>query len=134
MLALPDLLGWILVASSQNLWMMLAGRFLAGLSAAGYSPNIQIFVAEITEAKHRGWLSGLTMPMMSIGVLLMYTMGSWLAWHYAAAICTLVPCILVLSIYNYYDSPTGISALARRRVLIWPSRSSGDPGPTLSVK
>ena len=105
MLALPDLLGWILVASSQNLWMMLAGRFLAGLSAAGYSPNIQIFVAEITEAKHRGWLSGLTMPMMSIGVLLMYTMGSWLAWHYAAAICTLVPCILVLSIYNYYDSP-----------------------------
>jgi len=105
MLAVPDLLGWILVASSQNLWMMLAGRFLAGLSAAGYSPNIQIFVAEITEAKHRGWLSGLTMPMMSIGVLLMYTMGSWLAWHYAAAICTLVPCILVLSIYNYYDSP-----------------------------
>ena len=50
-------------------------------------------------------MSGLTMPMMSIGVLLMYTMGSWLAWHYAAAICTAVPCLLVLSIYNYYDSP-----------------------------
>merc|ERR1719411_760022 len=73
MLALPDLLGWILCASAQNLWMMLAGRFLVGLSAAGYSPNIQIFVAEITEARHRGWLSGLTMPMMSIGVLMMYT-------------------------------------------------------------
>merc|ERR550532_2551013 len=68
-LTVPDLLGWILVASSQNIWMMLTGRFLAGLAAAGYSPNIQIFVAEISEARNRGWLSGLTMPMMSIGVL-----------------------------------------------------------------
>ena len=80
-------------------------RFLAGLAAAGYSPNIQIFVAEITEARHRGWLSGLTMPMMSIGVLLMYTMGSWLPWHYAAAICTSAPCLLALTLYQYYDSP-----------------------------
>merc|ERR1711971_296338 len=105
MLTVPDLLGWILVASSQNIWMMLAGRFLAGLSAAGYSPNIQIFVAEISEAKHRGWLSGLTMPMMSIGVLLVYTMGSWLPWHYAAAICTLVPLCLLAALSPYFDSP-----------------------------
>lgn len=105
MLAGPDLLGWILVASAPNLWMMLAGRFLAGLAAAGYSPNIQIFVAEITEARHRGWLSGLTMPIMSLGVLLMYTMGSWLPYHYAAAICTSVPCLLWLCLYQYYDSP-----------------------------
>merc|ERR1711971_1437403 len=105
MLTVPDLLGWILVASSQNIWMMLAGRFLVGLSAAGYSPNIQIFVAEITEARHRGWLSGLTMPMMSIGVLMMYTMGSWLPWHYAAAMCTGLPVLLELAVYNLYDSP-----------------------------
>merc|ERR1711994_880463 len=105
LLAIPDLLGWILVASSQNLGMMLAGRFLAGLAAAGYSPNIQIFVAEISEARNRGWLSGLTMPMMSIGVLLIYTMGSWLPWHFAAAICTLVPLCLLAALCPYFDSP-----------------------------
>jgi len=105
MLTVPDLLGWILVASSQNIWMMLTGRFLAGLAAAGYSPNIQIFVAEISEARNRGWLSGLTMPMMSIGVLLVYTMGSWLPWHYAAAICTLVPLCLLAALSPYFDSP-----------------------------
>jgi len=104
-LAVPDLLGWILVAAAQNLPMMLAGRFLSGLAAAGYSPNIQIFVAEITEARHRGWLSGLTLPMMSIGVLLMYTLGSWLPWHWAAASCTAVPVILAASLYTYHDSP-----------------------------
>jgi len=105
MLTVPDLLGWILVASSQNIWMMLTGRFLAGLAAAGYSPNIQIFVAEISEARNRGWLSGLTMPMMSIGVLLVYTMGTWLPWHYVAAISTLVPVCLLAALYPYFDSP-----------------------------
>merc|ERR1719297_510441 len=105
MLTVPDLLGWILVASSQNIWMMLTGRFLAGLAAAGYSPNIQIFVAEISEARNRGWLSGLTMPMMSIGVLLVYTMGSWLSWQLSRP--TLTP-------------RTGTSPSGRRRTLTWP--------------
>jgi len=105
MLALPDLLGWILVASSQNLWMMLIGRFLIGFSAAGYSPNIQIFVGEITQAKHRGWLSALTVPIMAIGVLLMYTIGSWLPWHLAAACCTPIPCLLAICLSFFYDSP-----------------------------
>ena len=85
LLAIPDLLGWILVESSQNLGMMLVGRFLAGFAAAGYSPNIQIFVAEIAQPQHRGWLSGLTIPITAMGVLTMYVVGSILPWHIAAA-------------------------------------------------
>ena len=69
LLAVPDLLGWIMVASSQNLAMILTGRFLAGFAAAGYSPNIQIYVAEIAEPKQRGWLAGLTILIMAIEVL-----------------------------------------------------------------
>ncbi|XP_023343142.1 solute carrier family 2, facilitated glucose transporter member 6 [Eurytemora carolleeae] len=48
---LVDLLGWCLVAGSQDLGMMLVGRFLAGFAAAGYSPCVQIYVAEITQVK-----------------------------------------------------------------------------------
>ena len=55
--------------------MMLVARFLAGLSAASYSPNITIFVAEISEARHRGVLLGLTIPIMGLGVLAVYIMG-----------------------------------------------------------
>jgi len=105
LLAIPDLLGWILVASSQNLGMMLAGRFLAGFAAAGYSPNIQIYVGEITQPQHRGWLSGLTVPITAIGVLTMYVVGSWLPWHFAAASCTPVPMLLVICLMFYWDSP-----------------------------
>jgi len=103
--AVPDLLGWIMVASSQNLGMMLVGRFLAGFSAAGYSTNIQIYVAELSQPQHRGWLSGLTMPIMAIGVLTMYLVGSWLPWHLAAATCIPVPCLLVYTLFFFWDSP-----------------------------
>ena len=62
--------------------------FLTGLAAAGYSPNIQIFVAETcqvlllapplltpVQAHHRGWMAGLTVPIMSLGILTVYLLG-----------------------------------------------------------
>jgi len=104
-LAIPDIMGWILVAASQNLEMMLVGRFLAGFSAAAYSSNIQIYVAEISQPQQRGWLSGLTVPIMAIGVLVMYLLGSLLPWHFAACLCLPVPCLLLLSLTFFWDSP-----------------------------
>ena len=41
-LTIPDILGWILIASSQNLPMILVGRFLQGFASAGYSPSIWV--------------------------------------------------------------------------------------------
>jgi MFS family permease len=104
-LALPDLLSWLLVASAQNFPMMLAGRFLAGLAAAGYSPNIQIYVAEISQTVHRGWLSGITVPTLGAGTLIMYILGTFLPWHLAAAVCIPVPILLVVSLSLLWDSP-----------------------------
>ena len=44
MMAIPDAIGWILIAASQNIPMILIGRFLSGFCAAGYSPSIQVSV------------------------------------------------------------------------------------------
>ena len=41
MMAIPDLLGWILVASSQNIWMMLLGRFLVASQLQGILPTFK---------------------------------------------------------------------------------------------
>ena len=40
MLAVPDIVAWIFIASAKNIPMMLFGRFLAGFSAAAYSPTV----------------------------------------------------------------------------------------------
>jgi len=104
-LSIVDIFGWILIAASQNLTMMLIGRFLSGFVAAGYSPCIQIYVAEITQAKNRGWMLGLTVPIMSIGTLVMYTLGANLPWHLAAATVTPVPLFLGIFVFFLNESP-----------------------------
>ena len=44
LLTIPDILGWVLIASSQNLAMILTGRFLQGFASAGYSPSIWVIL------------------------------------------------------------------------------------------
>ena len=76
---------------------MLLYRFLAGLAGAGYSPNIQIFVGEISMNEHRGILLGLTMPVMGVGVLLVYALGAMLPWDKVSAVCVSAPLLLAIS-------------------------------------
>ena len=75
LMASVDILHWVLMATSTSLDMMMVARFLAGLCAAAYSPNITIFVAEMSEARLRGVLLGLTIPIMGLGVLAVYIIG-----------------------------------------------------------
>lgn len=104
-MALPDLIGWVLIASSQNLFMILIGRFLSGFSAAGYSPAIQVFIAEIAQPQHRGWLCSLTMPIMAFGTLLAYSLGAVMSWHYVAVFGACIPILLLLALGLIFDSP-----------------------------
>jgi len=106
LLTLPDILAWVLLACPPSLPLLLLARFLNGLAAAGYSPTIQIFVAETSWALHRGWLSALTVPIMSSGILLIYLMGSWLHWRLCAALVITAPCLMAaLLIMFLWDSP-----------------------------
>lgn len=41
-MTVPDVIGWILIASAQDFPMMLIGRFLCGFASAGYMPAIQV--------------------------------------------------------------------------------------------
>merc|ERR1712018_1073692 len=91
MLAVPDMVAWVLIASAQNIPMMLIGRFLSGFSAAGYSPSIQTYIAEIAQPQHRGWLGGLTTPILAFGTLISYGLGSCVSWHYIAIIGSVIP-------------------------------------------
>jgi len=105
LLSLPDLTGWVLIASSPSLSLLLAGRLLTGIAAGGYFSNIQIYVAEISQARHRGWLAGLTMPVMATGVLAMQVTGSLLSWSHAAAAAMIVPLLLAVCVSRLWDSP-----------------------------
>jgi len=105
MLAVPDIVAWIFIASAQNIPMMLFGRFLAGFSAAGYSPTIQTYIAEIAQPQHRGWLGGLTSPILAFGALLSYCLGSLISWHYVAIIGIFIPLSMIPGLFLLSDTP-----------------------------
>jgi len=105
MMAVPDIVAWIFIASAQNVPMMLFGRFLAGFSAAGYSPTIQTYVAEIAQPQHRGWLGGLTSPILAFGALLSYCLGSLISWHYVAIIGIFIPLSMIPGLFLLPDTP-----------------------------
>jgi len=105
MMAVPDIVAWIFIASAQNIPMMLFGRFLAGFSAAGYSPTIQTYIAEIAQPQHRGWLGGLTSPILAFGALLSYCLGSLISWHYVAIIGIFIPLSMIPGLFLLPDTP-----------------------------
>jgi len=105
MLAVPDIVAWIFIASAQNIPMMLFGRFLSGFCAAGYSPTIQTYIAEIAQPQHRGWLGGLTSPILAFGALVSYSLGSIISWHYVAIIGIFIPLIMVPGLFLLPDTP-----------------------------
>jgi len=108
-LSLPDLVGWVLIASSPSLPLLLTGRILTGVANGGYISNIQIYVAEISQMELRGWLAGLTMPVIATGVLAMHVVGIWLGWRFAAVIAAVVPCLLALGVARLWDTPYWLS-------------------------
>lgn len=104
-LALVDLLGWVLIGTAQNLIMMLLGRFLSGFAMAGYIPSIQVFVAEMAQPQHRMWLCGLTLPVLALGSLLAFVIGSTTSWFYVAIVGVCLPLFVVHTLRFVHDTP-----------------------------
>ena len=96
MFSVVDLSHWLLLAAPPDLPSMLAGRFLAGVAGGGYSPNIQIYVAEISRADLRAVMLGVTGPVMGLGLLTVYGLGELLPWRWTATLSAAVPVSLAL--------------------------------------
>lgn len=104
-LTLPDAIGWAMIAAAVNIQMVYVGRFLTGFAAAGYLPSILIFVAEISQPQHRGVLSAITIPSMSLGTLVSYCLGYIIPWKFAAIVGVVVPIVLIPGLLLISNSP-----------------------------
>jgi len=105
LLTLPDAVGWTIIAAANNIYMVYAGRFMTGFAMAGYLPSILIYVAEISQPQHRGLLSAITVPAMSLGTLTSYCLGYIIPWHYVAIIGIVLPILLVPGLVMISNSP-----------------------------
>jgi len=98
LLTVPDLLGWILLATPTSFPLLMLGRILTGVSAGGYFPNIQRYIIEVSSRQHLPLLSLLPLPTTGLGVLLSYSLGLLLLPSQVCLVCAVIPTLLAVTL------------------------------------
>lgn len=74
--AILNILGTIVQASSVGLYMMLVGRIISGFAVGFTQTAVPIYLAECATAKNRGYLTGYSQLMVTLG----FVATSWIGY------------------------------------------------------
>jgi sugar porter (SP) family MFS transporter len=104
-LTIPMITGWFLILFAVNYEMMIAARFLLGLSIGGFGVVAPVYVAEIADKNIRGALCSFFQVQISFGLFLVYTFGAFFSVFWLNVICTIFPLIIGGSFLLLPESP-----------------------------
>uniref|UniRef100_A0ABM5F788 Solute carrier family 2, facilitated glucose transporter member 8 isoform X1 n=2 Tax=Pogona vitticeps TaxID=103695 RepID=A0ABM5F788_9SAUR len=93
--AVPYVLGFTVIISAQNVWMLYLGRLLSGLASGVTSLVVPVYISEIAHSKVRGRLGSCVQLMVVTGILGAYMAGMALGWRWLAVFCSLPPCFML---------------------------------------
>ncbi|KAH8658254.1 general substrate transporter [Xylariales sp. PMI_506] len=110
--SLVSTLGCALQAGAVNMTMLIVARFIAGAAVGILTSTIPMYASELSEAKHRGILSGLLQWMLSWGFLVAQWLGygcsfstSEFSWRFPLAFQCLPALTLVAGVWFLTESP-----------------------------
>ncbi|KAK8120031.1 general substrate transporter [Apiospora kogelbergensis] len=110
--ALISILGSSLQAGAVNMTMLIIGRFIGGVAVGQLTSTIPMYASELSDAKHRGMLSGLLQLMLSWGFFVAQWLGygcsfvtTQFSWRFPLAFQNLPGLILVSGIFFLQESP-----------------------------
>ncbi|KAJ8686483.1 hypothetical protein QAD02_022277 [Eretmocerus hayati] len=131
--AIPFVIGWVLIALSQDIPTILVGRLLAGLATALATSPAIVYITEVARPELRGSLISFGPTLASFGMVLCYLKGSLLPWRAVAWLSIaygVVPVVLVQFIIP--ESPVWLASKGRleeaRAALDWLYKSDPDVG------
>uniref|UniRef100_A0A8D8LA96 Facilitated trehalose transporter Tret1 n=2 Tax=Cacopsylla melanoneura TaxID=428564 RepID=A0A8D8LA96_9HEMI len=112
----PYLLGWIIIALSQNVFQLIFGRCLCGLSMSMSANACNVYIAEVSRPKLRGSLMSVGSLFISFGMLLIYLQGFLIkSWRTTAWLCVLYGLIPLFAII-IYSSPSPVWLVTQNRI------------------
>ncbi|KAG7210312.1 hypothetical protein KM043_011853 [Ampulex compressa] len=119
---LPHAAGWVLIALSKNVPMLYVGRFISGIGT-GMANGLYLYVSEAAAPSQRGCLASCGPVLVSLGVLIVYTLGALTTWQSAAAI-SIGPAILSLALSRMLpETPAWLASRGRteeaKESLLW---------------
>ncbi|XP_024940210.1 facilitated trehalose transporter Tret1-like [Cephus cinctus] len=111
-------LAWVAIGLAPNRPTLIFGRLLCGLCVGLQAPLGPVYVAEISEPQLRGILLSAISLAVSIGILFVHVVGSFVSWENTALISMVFPILCFLICLNAPESPSWLlkkhkSTLAR---------------------
>ncbi|CAH1397351.1 unnamed protein product [Nezara viridula] len=100
-----SLLAWLLVLTTRNIVVLYVVRCISGIGVAIAYACAPMYIAEISEPRIRGELSGQFQTMWYIGILYSYITGHYLSYQNYAYACCVGPFIFVAFFYLMPESP-----------------------------
>ncbi|XP_028155917.1 facilitated trehalose transporter Tret1-like [Ostrinia furnacalis] len=105
-MVIPQAICWIITLLSTHTAVLIVARIFAGLPAGGCFNLVPMYIKEISQDNIRGTLVALSMMSQSIGLLVMYAIGSYLNYYVVLWIVLCVPIIsTVLLVVIAPESP-----------------------------
>ncbi|OXA56451.1 Facilitated trehalose transporter Tret1-2 [Folsomia candida] len=103
--SVPFFMGWMLIHFASSVSHILVGRFVTGFFAGTFAVAAPIFTGEVTDAGIRGAVGSTFDMMISLGILFIYVVGTFVSWRVQALICSVVPVVIFLLMLVVPESP-----------------------------
>ncbi|KAK2514975.1 Slc2a8 [Columba guinea] len=103
--SVPYVLGYIVIISAHNVWMLYFGRMLTGLASGVTSLVVPVYISEVSHPKVRGMLGSCVQLMVVTGILGAYVAGITLKWRWLAVLCSFPSCIMLLFMSFMPETP-----------------------------
>ncbi|ODM95866.1 Facilitated trehalose transporter Tret1 [Orchesella cincta] len=98
-------IGWVIISQSTMLADLLTGRMLTGIASGFYSVTVQVYVCEIADPEIRGVSGSLPTFMVSLGILIVWCLGSVVHWRTVAMVCGAFPMFVFFYVLFLPESP-----------------------------
>lgn len=103
--ALPYVIGWLFVICAENYIMLFIGRTITGIGLGMACLVIPLYTAEVSTKDIRGLLGSTFQLMVTIGILLSYSLGVFLPWRWLAIASMVPPFALVIGMFFMPETP-----------------------------
>ncbi|CAI9538664.1 unnamed protein product [Staurois parvus] len=103
--SVPFVLGFTLIISAQNVWMLLGGRLLSGLASGITSLVVPVYISETSHPGVRGLLGSCVQLMVVSGIVGSYIAGMFLDWRWLAVLCSVPPVAMALFMIFMPETP-----------------------------
>ena len=104
-------LGWLFITFGNHVWMLMAGRFLAGLSGGAYCNIIPIYIGEISSKEIRGSLLSTFSLFLTLGTVFVYTLGYFATLMQLNILCGIIAVLQTIAFMFLPESPVYLVSL-----------------------